>query len=407
MDAIKYSDKSKEELINELIVLNKENSSLRESSEKYRLIFDNSPMGLLSFDAKGTINACNDIFVRIIGSSRQALIGLNMLDLPDLKLVSAVIQALNGSLGSYEGLYKSYTARKTSQVRVLFAPMVSGEGTICGGVGIIEDISQRKHAEEELVRAKERAEESDRLKSAFLANMSHEIRTPMNGILGFAGLLKEPTLTGEEQKEYIAIIERSGNRMLNIINDIVDISKIESGLMEVRLADTNINEQIDCIYTFFKPEVEGKGMKLSFIKDLNSKESIIKTDKEKIDAILINLIKNSIKYSKEGFIEFGYYTEQMDLTFFVKDTGIGIPLDRQQAIFDRFVQADIADKGALHGSGLGLAISKAYVEMLGGKIWVESKPGEGSCFYFTIPYKVDNDILKQNFKDLRYEQQRQ
>ncbi|MFA5816628.1 MAG: ATP-binding protein [Bacteroidales bacterium] len=269
-----------------------------------------------------------------------------------------------------------------------------------------KDITDCKHAEQELIIANKelafqneekeklaaeliKAEESDRLKSAFLANMSHEIRTPMNGILGFAELLKEPHLTGEEQQNYIRIIEKSGARMLNIINDIVDISKIESGLMEVNITESNINKQIEYIYTFFKPEVEGKGMQISFKNSLPSKEAIIKTDREKIYAILTNLIKNAIKYSDKGTIEFGYNlkvnSEPVELEFFVKDTGIGIAKDRQEAIFERFVQADITDKQALQGAGLGLSITKAYVEMLSGKLWVESEKGKGSVFYFTIP----------------------
>ncbi|WP_291121577.1 MULTISPECIES: hybrid sensor histidine kinase/response regulator [unclassified Flavobacterium] len=246
----------------------------------------------------------------------------------------------------------------------------------------------------ELVIAKDYAEQSDRLKSAFLANMSHEIRTPMNGILGFAELLKEPNLTGEEQQEYIEIIEKSGVRMLNIINDIVDISKIEAGLMEVNLTESNGNEQIEYIYTFFKPEVEGKGMQFSYRHGMLSSESIIKTDREKLYAILTNLIKNAIKYTNKGAIEFGYdYVVEMhgraSLQFFVKDTGIGIPKDRQGAIFERFIQADISDKHSYQGAGLGLSISKAYVEMLGGRIWVESEEGKGSTFYFTIPYNTE------------------
>jgi signal transduction histidine kinase len=151
----------------------------------------------------------------------------------------------------------------------------------------------------ELLKAKEQAEESDRLKSAFLANMSHEIRTPMNGILGFAELLKEPGLTGKEQQDYIRIIEKSGARMLNIINDIVDISKIEAGLMKLEIQESNVNEQIQYIYTFFKPEVDAKGMKLSINTPLPTKEAILKTDREKVYAILTNLVKNAIKYSND------------------------------------------------------------------------------------------------------------
>ncbi|PIV57779.1 MAG: hybrid sensor histidine kinase/response regulator, partial [Bacteroidetes bacterium CG02_land_8_20_14_3_00_31_25] len=147
-----------------------------------------------------------------------------------------------------------------------------------------------KKINEELSTAKEKSEENDRLKSTFLANMSHEIRTPMNGILGFASLLKKPTLTGEKQQEYIRIIEKSGTRMLNIINDIINISKVESGQMEVSISETNVNEQIEYIYTFFKPEVEQKGIQILFKNNLPAKEAIIKTDREKVYAILINLV---------------------------------------------------------------------------------------------------------------------
>ncbi len=256
-----------------------------------------------------------------------------------------------------------------------------------------QQIKQREKAEQELIIAKEKAEESDHLKSAFLANMSHEIRTPMNGILGFAGLLKKPDLKSENRQKYIGIIEKSGNRMLNIINDIVDISKIEAGLMELDMRGTNVNEQIEYIYTFFNPEAESKGMKFSFKNALPTKEAIIKTDHEKVYAILANLVKNALKYTEEGSIEMGYNlkadTKPGELEFYVKDTGIGIPKERHDAIFDRFIQADIANKMAHQGAGLGLAITKAYVEMLGGKIRVESEEGKGSTFYFTLPYITD------------------
>ena len=245
-----------------------------------------------------------------------------------------------------------------------------------------------------LIAAKEKAEESTRLKSAFLANMSHEIRTPMNGILGFAEILKEPNLTSDQQQEYLEIIEKSGVRMLNIINDIVDISKIESGQMKVSLSETIVNEQLEFIHNFFKAEVEPKGLKLSLKNSLSSSEVLMRTDREKLYAILTNLVKNAIKYTNEGSIEFGCgVVESHDraslLKFYVKDTGIGIPKDRQEAIFERFIQADSSDKMARQGAGLGLAISKAYVEMLGGKIWVESEIGKGSTFYFTLPSLIE------------------
>ena len=262
--------------------------------------------------------------------------------------------------------------------------------------GTVQDISGRKKTEEELIAAMEHAKESDRLKSAFLANMSHEIRTPMNGILGFASLLKEPDLTGEDKQKYIHIIEKSGARMLNIINDIVDISKIEAGLMEVNLKKSNINDQIEYIYNFFKPEIEGKGIRLSFKNSLPEKEAFIKTDREKVYAILTNLVKNAIKYTNRGSIDFGYEKKGEYLEFFVKDTGIGIAKNRQKAIFERFIQADIEDPRAMQGAGLGLTISKAYVEMLGGEIKVNSDEGNGSTFCFTIPYNTK----KQGLSDI-------
>lgn len=256
-------------------------------------------------------------------------------------------------------------------------------------------ISERENMIENLKIAKEHAEESDRLKSAFLANMSHEIRTPMNGILGFAGLLKEPRLSGEEQREYISIIEKSGTRMLNIINDIMSISKVESGQMEVSVKETNINEQIEYIYTFFKPEAEQKGIQLSVKKSLLGKEAIIKTDKEKVYAILTNLVKNAIKFTNTGTIEFGYnlVAETLPhatfLQFYVKDTGIGISKEKKNIIFERFRQANESLNRNYEGAGLGLAISKAYVEMLGGKIRVEDNEEGGSVFYFILPYNGD------------------
>ncbi len=261
---------------------------------------------------------------------------------------------------------------------------------------VFSDVTDKYAAQKHLKNAKEKAEKSDRLKSAFLANMSHEIRTPMNGILGFSDLLKEPGLTGETQQKYIRIIEKSGARMLNIINDIISISKIESGLMEVNLAASNVNEQIEYIHTFFKPEAEAKGNTLSFKNSLPLKEAIIKTDREKLFAILTNLVKNAIKYTDKGSIEFGYSINGEQFEFYVKDTGIGIDNDRQIAIFERFIQADIEDKMARQGAGLGLAISKAYVEILGGELWVESKKDIGSTFYFTIPYNAEKMEIYRN-----------
>lgn len=252
----------------------------------------------------------------------------------------------------------------------------------------------------EFLRLQQRARNSERLKSAFLANMSHEIRTPMNGILGFSDLLKKPNLTGEIKEEYIQIIERSGHRMLGVINDIVDMSRLEADLVKVEIRDSNITKQLEYVYKFFKPEVEAKGLSLSCNNLLAKEHVIVKTDREKLFAILINLVKNAIKYTKAGGIKFGYDIKGNFVVFYVQDTGIGIAKDRQEAIFKRFVQADIEDVQARQGAGLGLAITKSYVELLGGDIWVESEIGKGSIFNFKLPYNAITKETKTNTRNM-------
>lgn len=242
----------------------------------------------------------------------------------------------------------------------------------------------------ELVYAKVKAEESDRLKTAFLANMSHEIRTPMNGILGFLNLLNRPNLTGKQQKEYIHIIEKSGNRMLETINNIINISKIEAGYESIGINEVNVQELIENLFSFFIPEAEQKGLLLNFINNLTDDENLIQTDNEKLYSILTNLLKNAIKFTQNGFVEFGCNKKtihsEIFLEFFISDSGIGIPENRKQAVFERFVQADIDDINVYEGSGLGLSISRAYIELLGGEIWFDSTEGSGTKFFFTIPY---------------------
>ena len=259
-------------------------------------------------------------------------------------------------------------------------------------------IIERKKMIQDLVAAKEKAEESDRLKSAFLANMSHEIRTPMNGILGFAELLKEPKLTGNEQKMFLEIIEKSGERMLNIINDLINISKIESGQMDVHFSETNINEQLLFLYNFFKLEANQKNLKLVVNYPDSENAVYVETDKEKVYAILTNLIKNALKFTTEGSIEFGCKVDGNKLVFHTKDTGIGIAANKQKSVFERFVQAGTGKANVYEGAGLGLSISKAYVEMLGGEIWLESEQGRGTSFFFTLPLqeKKEKDVSIKN-----------
>jgi CheY-like chemotaxis protein len=211
----------------------------------------------------------------------------------------------------------------------------------------------------------------------------------MNGILGFTELLKDKSLTADIQQDYIKIIEKSGKRLLNIINYIINISKVESGQIEVTTSETNVNEQIEYLHTFFKPEASHKNIDLRLTKELDSIHNFIRTDREKLYAILTNLIKNALKFTNEGYIEFGCEKKGDYLEFFVKDSGLGISDSQKKIIFERFRQANDVIGRTHEGSGLGLAISKAYVEMLGGKIWVESQEGIGSTFCFTLPYQSD------------------
>jgi len=372
-----------------------------ESINRY-IAIQQSSVSILITNEKGLIEYVNPFFTKLTGYSYEEAIGnkLNIFEseyqstIFDTQFWDAII-----SVNGWEG--EIMNKKKNGDLyweKAIISPIRNNEGLLTHFVAIKEDITERKKMYEELLEAKEKAQESDRLKSSFLANMSHEIRTPMNGILGFADILKDTNLTGDEQKEYLGIIERSGRRMLNIINDIVDISQIEAGLMKVDLRECNINEQIEYIYTFFKPEVDAKGMKITFKNALPDNVAVVITDREKVYAILTNLVKNAIKYSEQGTIELGYSVATRNalslLQFYVKDTGIGIPKDRQEAIFERFIQADVVNKRARQGAGLGLSIAKSYVEMLGGKLWVESKEGVGSTFYFILPYNTEPEEKK-------------
>ncbi|MEI7501242.1 MAG: PAS domain S-box protein [Bacteroidota bacterium] len=386
--------------------------ALQQSEEKYSKTFLTSPYAITITSAEdGKFIEINDAFTSISGFTREdaaadSSVGLKLwVDIEDRKRVVSAL--LEGS----EVKDKEFQFRKKNSeiITCLFSAQIIHINDKPFVLSCINDITEHKLSElllknkseqieaqnkkykqlnEELFVSKERAEESDRLKSTFLANMSHEIRTPMNGILGFSELLQVPHLTGEEQQEYISMIERSGKRMLNIISDIVNISKIESGQMDSSISETNISQQIEFIYTFFNPAAEKKGIALLFKNTLTSKESIIKTDREKIYAIFTNLVGNAIKYTNEGFIEFGVEKKGDYLEFFVKDTGGGVPENQQEIIFERFRQGNDLITRPYEGTGLGLSISKAYVEMLGGKIWLESEFGKGSTFFFTLPYNV-------------------
>lgn len=251
---------------------------------------------------------------------------------------------------------------------------------------LTESNEKIKRVNNELQAAKKKAEESDRLKSAFLANMSHEIRTPMNAIMGFSEILLRPNLPPEKQQVFAEVINSSCNQLLGLINDVLDISKIETGQMSVNTGSTNINELLNNTHRLFKPNAEKKKIEFNFHPGLSDSESTIFTDEVKFIQIINNLISNAIKFTKKGAVNFGYFLNGNQLEFFVSDTGIGIESQNYEKIFDRFWQVETSESHKYGGTGLGLPISKAFVEMLGGNISLESVLGEGSTFKFTIPY---------------------
>ncbi|MBE0676119.1 MAG: PAS domain S-box protein [Bacteroidales bacterium] len=387
---VTFSDITERKLAEDLLI---------ESELKYRSLIENSSDAIFCVDEKGQYRFVNKHFSSIFGKTPEYFDGKTIWDLYDKEFADKRYE-FTERLFKF-GISESMEVEVPLPDKTLYFwattnPIRDKTGKVVLNLTHATDITELKKTQIELIKAKEKAEESDRLKSAFLTNISHEIRTPMNGILGFTELLKDTNLSNEDQQDFIQTIQISGARMLNTINSIIDVSKIESGLIKVDIQELDIKEMIEFIYKFFKPEVENKGLKFLFIPGLQ--HEAIKTDKEKVYAILTNLVKNAIKFTYEGSIEFGYViksdrengsigqSQSAELEFFVKDTGVGIPQNKKELIFERFRQGSESHNRGYEGSGLGLSISKSYIEMLGGRIWVESEEGRGSTFYFTLPY---------------------
>jgi PAS domain S-box-containing protein len=364
---------------------------------KLQKAVESSKTCILITDKEGNIEYANPHFAEATGYTIEEYIGKNPKFLKTELYEEPFYKNLWDTINSGKTWEGEFCDRKkngeTYWENAIISPITNYNNEITNFVAIKTDISESKKNHQELVRAKEHAEESDRLKTAFLTNMSHEIRTPMNGILGFSDLLKDPGISGEKQKDFLGMIEKCGRRMLSTISNILEISKIESGLVEMEMKQIAINQQMTEIFELLKPEADKKGLLLSYKKGLADKDAIVKIDDEKFFFILSNLVKNAIKFTDAGGVEFGYHIigdqSIAPLQFYVKDTGIGIPKSRQEAIFERFTKADISNKRAFQGSGLGLTITRYYVELLGGKIWVESEESKGSVFCFTIPYTMD------------------
>ena len=254
-------------------------------------------------------------------------------------------------------------------------------------ISTVQDVTEHKVAEQELIKARNKAEENDKLKTAFLHNISHEIRTPMNAITGFASLLAEPDLTEESRRSYIEIILSSSNHLLSVVSDIIEISNIEAGILKDNQEIVNLNSKMNSLRRQFSIKTAKKGLELICDLPFSDEEATIETDITKLLVILTSLLNNAVKFTRSGRIEFGYYLAGSKLLFRVSDTGIGIPVEHQLRVFDRFYQVEQTVSRSYEGTGLGLSISQAYTEFLGGKIWIESEPWKGSVFCFTIPYK--------------------
>ncbi|SDC00225.1 PAS domain S-box protein [Williamwhitmania taraxaci] len=304
-----------------------------------------------------------------------------------VEIATNIVTNEKGEISEIIGVSRDITLRKKDQFELLENEQQlkqQNEEYLSINEELNESNTTIQAINEELTLAKEKAEESDRLKSAFLANMSHEIRTPMNGILGFADLLRRPNLSSEKSAKYIDIINTNGHQLLSIINDIIDISKIEAKLIHVEQHPVNIGDLTNALNDQFKPLAKAKGISFDAVNQFNT-TTVVLTDEVKLKQIIFNLIGNALKFTHSGNIKVSVIKADANLLFSIKDTGIGIPKSHHELIFERFRQVETTITQQYGGTGLGLSISRSLVELLGGNIWLESKEGEGSNFIFSIP----------------------
>ena len=307
-------------------------------------------------------------------------------DIPaDLK--EARRKFINGDIEGYKVELLVRTADgKTKWIRESSLPLVNEDtGKVIGAFGIFNDITDSRLNPGRIKKLRKNEDEYDTLKSAFLHNISHEIRTPLNAIVGFSTLLGEPSEGPDRRQEYLDIITRNADHLLEIIDDVVEMSKIEVNTVKISKDKVNINTILRRVYNQFTSEASGRNIRLSFKAPPDGIDSEIYTDGFKLTQVLRNLVSNAFKFTPEGKVEFGYSLKEKKVEFYVSDTGIGIPEEHQPGVFSRFYQVDSTSSRSYTGTGLGLAISKGYVELLGGEIWFTSQPGEGSVFRFTLP----------------------
>lgn len=378
---------------------------------KLTTAIEHSNSSIVITDINGNIEYVNPYFTEITGYSLEEVVGQNPRILKSSEIKSEEYKNLWKTIssgenwkGEFHNLKKSGESYWESAV---IAPVKDNSGKIISYIAVKQDITDKIKAHKDLIDAKEKAEESDRLKSAFLANMSHEIRTPMNAILGFSQLLNTPELSDDDKQSYLSIINNTGNQLLIIIDDIINISRIEAGIIELVELEFDLNRIIEDTYETIKVNAEMEKVDLSYSVDLKDEKTIIFGDKGKLSQILINLINNAVKFTKSGgSVKFGYSINKNMLLFYVKDTGIGIETKDQKIIFERFRQVE--HKGKVYGgTGIGLSIVNAFINKMGGKIWLESQVGEGTTFYFEIPYNpVSIEGVDSEEADYKFYQQK-
>jgi PAS domain S-box-containing protein len=365
--------------------------TLRESELRFRKIFEESPFPMVITGKDFGIIRTNATFCTMTGYVEDELKLLTLSDLthPD-DIANDPVNLMRLIAGDIPVFHSEKRYMRKDGSVIIGSSTISiirnnrDEAQLF--IGMVEDITQKKKAEHELIAAKLKAEESDRLKTAFLHNVSHEIRTPMNAIIGFSSLLNEPNLKEPDRQQYTEIIFQSSNQLLSIINDIVDVANIESGQVKVNMTKTDLNLSLRNLDEQFSFSEKQYKIPINLFIGLPDERAVILTDVTKLIQILSNLINNSIKFTRRGNIDFGYTLKDNFLEFFVKDTGIGIPQESIGKIFDRFYQVDRTVSRQFGGTGLGLSICKAYVQLLGGNISVTSASGKGTSFFFSIPY---------------------
>lgn len=357
---------------------------LETSEMRYRTLVEFAADTILLGITDGTITQANDQAEKLTGYTKDELTKLRIENL-------FTSDALNKTPMRYDLVSQGQTVRNERIIRrkdgtkiaIEMNTRMMPDNTI---QTIMRDIEETKRIQKELTLAKEKAEENDRLKSAFLSNMSHEIRTPMNAIVGFSGLLADDNLSDEKKQYYIDIIEKNCNNLLRIIDDVLDISKIESGQLEIIKTSCNLHEVIERIKDIITETHEKikNGIELRF--NLPDHQLEIVTDETRLMQVLVNLSTNAMNFTQEGYVEIGVTHSDKEVLFFVKDTGIGIAPELHEKVFERFYRTGQITTGRHGGTGLGLTICRSLIEMMGGKIWLESKPGQGTQVYFTLPY---------------------